>query len=137
VRKLARLVAILASLSISGGCSDNDGVTKSKEAEVVRTISLSGFDPNGEPQIRVLSDGSLRLDFEFMPPSWAPERPVAVPDDPYPSLNLGRFYDFDKQLERALDVSVYWEDREFFIIKRPRQDTIDRLAQFVQQYPRK
>ena len=137
MRKVARFVALLASFSIGGGCGDNDGLSKVKEAGVVRTIFLSGFDPAGEAQIRVLSDGSLRVDFEFMPPSWAPEGPVAAPGDPYPSLNLGRFYDFDKQLERALDVPVHWEDREFFIIWKPRQDTIDRLTQFVQQYPRK
>jgi hypothetical protein len=137
VRTTARFVALLAAFSAGGGCGDNDDLSKPKKAEVVRTIALSGFDPAGEPQIRVLSDGSLRIDFEFMPPSWAPEQPVAAPGDPYPALNLGRFYDFDKQLERALDVPVHWEDREFFIIWRPKQDTIDRLARFLEQYPRK
>jgi hypothetical protein len=137
VRTIARLVALLAFFSKSGACGDSDDVSRARKAEIVNTIALSGFDPAGEPQIRVLGDGSLRVDFEFMPPSWAPEQPVAAPGDPYPSLNLGRFYDFDKQLERALDVPVYWEDRVLFIIYKPKQDTIDRLTQFVRQYPRK
>ena len=132
MRKLATLAALLACFGIAGGCGDRDD-----EARVVQIIPLTGFDPGNEPQIRVLADGTLRLDFEFIPPSWAPEDPPAEPGDPYPSLRLGRFHDFDKQLERALDVEVYWEDREFFIIRKPRRDTIERLSRFLSQYPRK
>jgi hypothetical protein len=38
-------------------------------AEVLRTVQLVGFDPGGEPCIRLMSDGSLEVWFEFMPPS--------------------------------------------------------------------
>lgn len=41
--------------------------------EVIRTIPLSGFDPAGEPEIRVMSDGSLLVVFNFMPPSFVPD----------------------------------------------------------------
>jgi hypothetical protein len=43
--------------------------------EVVRTITLTGFEPEGEPQVRVMDDGSLLVVFNFMPPP----SPQAVP----------------------------------------------------------
>src|SRR5262249_3878615 len=59
--------------------------------EVVRTITLTGFDPEGEPQVRVMGDGSLLVVFNFMPPSWAEDE-----------TDLGPFKDFDRQMERAI-----------------------------------
>jgi hypothetical protein len=93
--------------------------------EEIQRIRLSGFDPDGEPEIRVMSDGSLYVVFEFMPPSFAPEGGAN---------DLGSFEDFDKQMERAIGVPVLWEDREFFFIRKPKADTIDRIRQFVENY---
>jgi hypothetical protein len=89
----------------------------------VEVIALAGFDPLGEPQIRVMADGSLYVVFNFMPPSWAE-------DDP------DRFDDFDKQLGKAVGLPVEWEDREFFRIARPAKDTIERVRQFLAAYKR-
>jgi hypothetical protein len=91
--------------------------------EAVRTIKLTGFDPKGEPIIRVMRDGSLLIVFNFMPPSFVPE-----------DQDLGPFADFDKQLERAAGVPVVWDDREVFVIQQPRPDTIERVRKFIEGY---
>jgi len=92
-------------------------------SDLVRIIPLSGFDPEGEPEVRLLADGSLSVVFNFMPPSWAEDNPDS-------------FDDFDRQLARAVGVPVAWEDREVFRIDRPAEDTVERLRQFLQSYPR-
>jgi hypothetical protein len=92
-------------------------------AEVVRTVSMRGFDPEGEPIICVMSDGSIEVRFEFMPPSDIPEEP-----------GLGRFAAFDRELAQAAGVPVVWEDRERFRVERPASDTIGRIRAFVEGY---
>jgi len=89
----------------------------------VEVIPITGFDLEGEPEIRVMADGSLYVVFNFMPPSWAE-------DDPDP------FDDFDRQLARAVAVPVDWQDREFFRIERPTADTVGRIRKFLESYPR-
>jgi hypothetical protein len=91
--------------------------------EPIETITLEGFDPEGEPEIRIMDNGSLELVFNFMPPSWAEENPEA-------------FDDFDAQLSEALDLEVLWEDRELFLIEEPGEDTVERIRQFLVEYPR-
>jgi hypothetical protein len=86
-------------------------------------LPLTGFDPEGEPEIRVQADGSWMLVFNFMPPSWAE-------DEPEP------FDDFDKQLGAAIGQEVLWDDREFFRIPRPGTDTRKRIQQFLVQVRR-
>jgi hypothetical protein len=89
--------------------------------EPVEVITLEGFDPEGEPEIRVMDNGSLELVFNFMPPTWAEENPEA-------------FDDFDVQLSEVLDLEVLWEDREFFVIEEPSDDTVERIKQFLEHY---
>jgi hypothetical protein len=91
--------------------------------EVKQTIKLKGFDPKGEPVIRVMADGSLLIVFNFMPPSFIPE-----------DQGLGPFADFDKQLERAAGVPVVWDDREVFVIQQPKPDTVERVRKFIEGY---
>ena len=94
--------------------------------EMKQEIPLSGFDQKGEPFIRIMADGSLYVVFNFMPPS------DVVDED-----GMGQFENFDKQLEIALGVPVEWEDRERFLIRQPGLDTIERVRQFIESYPRK
>ncbi len=91
--------------------------------ESVEIVTVTGFDPEGEPQVRILSDGSLRVVFEFMPPSWAEDAP-------------NRFNDFDRQLADAVEVPVVWEDREVFLIVQPAPDTVERIRRFLESYGR-
>ena len=94
-------------------------------AEVVRTIQLSGFDLVGEPAIRVMSDGSLEVWFEFMPPSDSPD------DD---CENLGQFATFDQEMAKAAGVPVVWEDRELFLIMNAPPGTLKRVQKFIEGY---
>jgi hypothetical protein len=91
--------------------------------ELVNTIELTGFDPDGEPEIRMMSDGSAQLWFNFMPPSFIEEEEDEEAYD-----------DFDQQLQAAIGVPVVWEDREVFIIAKPAADTIAKLSNFIQNY---
>ena len=93
----------------------------------IETIPLPGFDPDGEPEIRRLADNSLWLVFNFMPPSWIPESEYE---------DLGRCQDFDRRLEAAISTPVVWEDREFFWIKQPRPDTVEKVKQFLVNFRR-
>lgn len=89
----------------------------------VNVIPLTGFDPEGEPEIRVMADGSIYVVFNFMPPSWAEDEPE-------------RFDDFDQQLAQAIGLPVEWTDREFFRIARPAKDTAEHIRRFLATYIR-
>jgi hypothetical protein len=91
-------------------------------SDPIETIPLSGFDPEGEPEIRRTANGGLRLVFNFVPPTWAPEAE---------SRDLGWWADFDRRLERAIGVPVVWDDREVFWIERPRPDTVETIGRFL------
>ena len=91
------------------------------QANVVKTIAVRGFDPDGEPEIREMSDGTIVLIFNFMPPSYAEDEEV-------------EYADFDEQLERAIGVPVRRDDRELFVIPKPRKDTVEKLKSFLETY---
>ena len=91
--------------------------------EVNQTIKLTGFDPKGEPEVRIMADGSLFIVFNFMPPSFVPE-----------DQGLGPFADFDEQMERAAGVPVVWDDREVFVIQQPKPDIVERVREFIEGY---
>ncbi len=91
-------------------------------------IPISGFDPDGDPEIRRMADGSLLLVFNFMPPSW-------VPEDDSEDLGCGR--DLDSQLSKALGVEALWEDREFLVIRRPIAGTVEAIKTFLAEFRRR
>lgn len=91
------------------------------QATVVKTITVRGFDLGGEPEIREMSDGTLILIFNFMPPSYALDEEV-------------EYADFDEQLERAVGVPVRRDDRELFVIQKPKKDTAEKLKSFLEAY---
>src|SRR5512142_2536357 len=95
-------------------------------AALVETIPVSGFDPAGEPEIRRFSDGSLQVVFDFMPPSFV--------EDESGWVDLGRYRKLDEEMARATGTDVVWDDREFFSIEHPREDTVERLRQFLAAY---
>lgn len=94
-------------------------------AEVLRTVQLRGFDTGGEPSIRVMSDGSLEIWFQFMPPS------DALAQDP---SEMGEFEAFDQEMAAAVGVPVVWEDREFFRIDDAPPGTLERVQSFIEGY---
>lgn len=92
--------------------------------EVKEKVAISGFDKEGEPEIRVMMDGSLFLVFNFMPPSNSVKE----------NGDLKEFDGFDEYLEEKLDVSVQWTDRETFFIQKPHSDTVEKLKYILENY---
>lgn len=92
----------------------------------VEEYVLRGFDPTGEPQIRRTATGRLWLAIEFLPPSWAPEK-----HSEQPVWKGGPWADFDKRIAAAIGVPVFWEDKEWFRIDHPREDTIQAIHRFL------
>jgi hypothetical protein len=89
----------------------------------VEVILLTGFDPEGEPEIRVMPNGSWYLAFKCLPPSWGAD-------------DSGSFDDFDRQLTAATSVAVDREDDTLFFIERPAVNTIKRLQRFLAAFRR-
>ena len=94
-------------------------------AEVVRTVRVGGFDPESQPSIREMSDGSVEVWFEFMPPSDVERQDTA---------GLGEFAAFDREMAAAVGVPVVWEDREFFLIESAPPGTLERVQAFLEGY---
>jgi len=89
-------------------------------SNIVKTIEIPGFDPEGEPEIHVMQNGDLNIVFCFMPPSDFPE-----------GDGMGVYEGFDRQMADAIGLPVVWEDRERFLIQSPNIDTIIRLRDFI------
>ncbi len=93
-------------------------------AAPAQTIPIHGFDEAGEPEIRVMADGSLVIAFQFMPPMRDTDDGVQDP----------RFERFDKVLAEALEIPVEWDDRELFLIASPEADTVARATAFLERF---
>ena len=128
------VLAALTQIGCDNRLSERNPEPQIKEGQhsmsdkITREIHLSGFDPEGEPVIRTMTDGTLYVVFNFMPPSWVDESEYA---------DLGPFAEFDKEMERAIGVPVFWEDREFFLVRNPKSDTVDQITRFVEGYRKK
>lgn len=90
------------------------------DSDVAQTIELSGFDEEGEPELRLMKNGHLYVVFNFMPPSDCEDEEA--------------FDSFDEEMARATGVEVEWEDREMFLIQSPQADTVERVTAFILGY---
>lgn len=95
-------------------------------SDVVKTIPITGFDPEAEPEIRVMANGEYLLVFEFMPPSYT--------DEAEDEAEAERFEAFDQLLQDAIGVPVIWEDREFFRIADPANDAAEKIQKFLASF---
>ncbi|MFO0823699.1 MAG: hypothetical protein U0792_11380 [Gemmataceae bacterium] len=93
--------------------------------EDIEEYPLTGFDPSGEPMVRRTASGRLWLCVQFIPPTWVPD------EEQTGRYGLGVWDDFDKRLASALGVAVVWEDREWFRIDQPREDTVQAIHRFL------
>lgn len=96
---------------------------------VVETLVVRGFEnaATNDPEIRRLNDGSVMVVFNCMPPCFEPNV-----EEIYTSL--GPYESFGRQMQAAVGVEVSWEDREFFLIRAPKPDTIAKLRDFIVQF---
>jgi hypothetical protein len=67
--------------------------------EEIKSIPWSGFDPEGELEIRVLANGNLYVVFNFMPPLSA----LTENED---KQGLGSYENFDKEVSEAIGLPV-------------------------------
>lgn len=82
-------------------------------------LRVPGFDPEGEAVVQQMPDGSLWLILNCMPPSDAADSEAEL------------FNEFGLRLQEAIGVPVVWDDRERFVVPAPREDTPERIAQFL------
>lgn len=90
--------------------------------DVVRRTCVTGFDPAGEPEIVERRDGSICVLFCFMPPSDCEHREAYFLEY------------FQRQMEECIQSAVQWEDRELFVIPKPRADTVALVLRFLSTY---
>lgn len=74
-------------------------------------VPVSGFDESGEPEIRIMRDGSYEILFNMMPPDFA-------------DLWAPCFDEFDERLAKKLACDVEWADRELFVVPTPGPETL-------------
>jgi hypothetical protein len=89
-----------------------------------KTIEINGFDCDGEPEIKLFEDGHIELMFNFMPPL-----------NGKVDRNNEEYWDsFEKVLSTHLDVQVQREDRELFLILKPKKRTVNKLKLYLETY---
>lgn len=89
-----------------------------------KTIEVSGFDKDGEPEIKIFEDGHIEIMFNFMPPL---NGKAEVEEDEY-------WDSFDKELSKHLNVEVERDDRELFIIPKPKKSTVEKLKLYLESF---
>jgi hypothetical protein len=96
--------------------------------EEYRIIKLKGFHPDNEPEIRVYPSpvDDIHVVFNFMPPF--------APPDFEEQVDFESVENFDAELSKAIGTEVIWEDREFFLIKKPNDQTIPKIKKFIRSY---
>ena len=131
----AVMISAGASLIVGGGGStptfaNGPAISEPKMSEpamsepATQPITVTGFDSFGEPEIRNADGGALEIMFNFMPP-------LNGSDDynPHPV-----FETFEKVLQAELGVDVIRDDRELFIIPKPKPDTAARAKAFLETF---
>jgi hypothetical protein len=123
--RLLLALAVMASLAALLGASLGAcGPALANEPPMPEPITVTGFDSYGEPEIRNADGGALHIMFNFMPP-------LNGSDDynPHPV-----FETFEKVLQAELGVDVVRDDRELFIIAKPKPDTAARAKAFLETF---
>ena len=97
-----------------------------QSADVRATVALAGFEPEAEPVLREMRDGSLLLVFAFIPP-----RVIAGEPAKARRFSLDTF---GAKVGKAAGAPVVWDDKEIFVVQRPRADTAERIRKFLQGF---
>ena len=118
--------SFIASVLSLCGCAPN-ALTANGTAQanltIIEEVKVTGFDSEGEPCIRKLSDGSLWIHFEAMPPFFAEDAGIE-----------SSFDAFELKIQEALGVPVSREDRELFVIRSPAVDTAEKAKAWLEGF---
>lgn len=90
--------------------------------EEYKLIPVNGFDKDGEPEVKKFDDGHIEIMFNFMPPL---NRQSEAKDSAY-------WDSFEKTLSTHLGVEVDRDDRELFIITKPKKSTAEKLKLYLE-----
>jgi hypothetical protein len=123
--RLLLAAAVIACVCASL-CASGTGLTPAAANEPAKSepITVTGFDSAGEPEIRNAAGGALEIMFNFMPP-------LNGSDDANPDPV---FETFEKVLQAELGVDVVRDDRELFVIPKPKPDTAARAKTFLETF---
>ncbi len=92
--------------------------------EDYKLIPVKGFDSDGEPELKIFSDGHIEIMFNFMPPL-----------NGKPEAKDSTYWDsFEQALSTHLGVEVSRDDRELFVIAKPKKSTADKLKLYLESY---
>jgi hypothetical protein len=124
-RKKSLIGSLIASILSLYGCGQPEGPPSQGGGEptLVEEVSVSGFDPEGEPVIKKWSDGSIWIHFEAMPPFFAEDEGTEA-----------EFETFEVKVQEALGVPVRRDDREVFVITDPKPDTVEKAKAWLEAY---
>ena len=89
---------------------------------VRRTTAVSGFDPDGEPVIYNMEDGTVRVVFYNLPPE--------NHEDLKP-INLG---EFSKEFVTKIGLGMSHDDRDIFHIPKPNDNTVTDVKAYLESY---
>jgi hypothetical protein len=92
--------------------------------EKIKIVDVKGFDKDGEPEIKVFQGGQVEIQFNFMPPLNGKD---TQEDSDY-------WDNFEKTLSIHLNVEVSRDDRELFIIPKPKKSTVKKLKLYLESY---
>jgi hypothetical protein len=92
-----------------------------EQVEEIEIITLKGFEENNEPEIRIMSDGTIYLVFNFFPPESF-------------DMSMQDINSFNQELSDYLEVKVIHEDREFFYVHTPLPTSVSRIKTFIETY---
>jgi hypothetical protein len=90
-----------------------------------KTIEVSGFDSDGEPEIKVTETERIEIMFNFMPPA----------NGDYNGKKDEEYWDnFETVISEHLGTKVLRDDRESFIIEAAPHGTAKKLKEFLETY---
>jgi hypothetical protein len=87
-------------------------------------IPIHGFDKEGEPELKIFTDGHIEIMFNFMPPLNGKDE---ARDSAY-------WDSFEETLSTHLGVEVIRDDRELFIIPTTKKSTAEKLKLYLESY---
>lgn len=121
------MIAVFSWLLTLFGCGGTEPGSKQldPEATVVRETIVHGFDTDADPIISQMSDGSVRIQFEAMPPYFVEDTGIEFDME-----------DFRSGLQSVAGAPVVHDDREVFIVPNPTADTVDAVRTWLEAYPK-
>lgn len=113
------IASLLAGAASLFGCSKNDPPAAAP-SRVSQELTVTGFDADGEPVVRVMDDGSINIVFEAMPPFFAEDNGTEA-----------EFEKFEDVISKQIGLPVDREDREVFVIRNAPAGAAEQIKEWL------